>query len=369
MRPILIFSGFNTRGVIAFLRSAIRLSCSVRIVALTEQDPILLTTYREYVGGVRASSKLEIENVLEYVQQAQESLGERECLLLPSSEYLNRFFLTHRDVLESRGCRLPLVEGSLYSAISDKQSFGDLCSSHGLAIPEEVFDINYSEVPLVAKPRTYQLQDGSIVSPELLVDEDSFSRFMKTKAKANYYFQRFISGESYYLLYYVYRDGKIVSLSQQNLLQQPNGKSILAARISSIHREEIGAAYEGFLRKLGFFGFIMIEIRKTLDGCFAIEANPRLWGPSQLFVDAGRDLFHDFLFDWRATSLPPEHSSVLQEAKYFWLGGFRASQSPTAISLEGADANMLNGLHEFLEHDVYKRRDTMDLFIDELGVQ
>ena len=36
-----------------------------------------------------------------------------------------------------------------------------------------------------------------------------------------------------------------------------------------------------------------------------IEANPRFWGPSQLFVDAGFNLFESFLFDYNIIETLP----------------------------------------------------------------
>jgi hypothetical protein len=116
-----------------------------------------------------------------------------------------------------------LVKTSLYQSISDKYSFGELCASNGLAILEELVDPSPSDIPMVAKPRTYQFADGSVVAPELLVDQQSFIQFEQSKCRDNYYFQKFVDGQSFYLLYYFYRDGKVVNLSQQNLLKQPNG--------------------------------------------------------------------------------------------------------------------------------------------------
>ena len=41
----------------------------------------------------------------------------------------------------------------------------------------------------------------------------------------------------------------------------------------------------------------MVEVKHLSNKNYMIEANPRFWGPSQLFVDAGINLFEAFLVD------------------------------------------------------------------------
>jgi hypothetical protein len=36
----------------------------------------------------------------------------------------------------------------------------------------------------------------------------------------------------------------------------------------------------------GFYGLVMIEVKEYDNQFYMIEANPRLWGPSQLILDA-----------------------------------------------------------------------------------
>ena len=51
------------------------------------------------------------------------------------------------------------------------------------------------------------------------------------------------------------------------------------------------------LIQIGYYGLIMIEVKIQDGEYYMIEANPRLWGPSQLILDAGMDLFHRFALD------------------------------------------------------------------------
>src|SRR5690606_1826134 len=108
----------------------------------------------------------------------------------------------------------------------------------------------------------------------------------------------FIAGESFYLLFYFYKNGAAERFSQKNLMQQPSGGSIIAAVTSDFHRGHVALQFEELFRSIQFRGLVMVEIRGQGDRYYMIEANPRFWGPSQLFVDAGVNLFEAFMFDY-----------------------------------------------------------------------
>ena len=54
-----------------------------------------------------------------------------------------------------------------------------------------------------------------------------------------------------------------------------------------IHLDEISHSYGRLIKSLNFHGLIMIDLKKHNNNYFLIEANPRLWGPSQLILDSG----------------------------------------------------------------------------------
>ena len=67
----------------------------------------------------------------------------------------------------------------------------------------------------------------------------------------------------------------------------------------------------------------MVEIKKQINVNYMIEANPRFWGPSQLFVDARMNFFEAFLHDFGflPENPPPFNFINAIHKKYFWFGG------------------------------------------------
>jgi predicted ATP-grasp superfamily ATP-dependent carboligase len=160
-----------------------------------------------------------------------------------------------------------------------------------------------------------------------------------------------------------------MKLSQRNYVQQPGGKSIVCAETSDFYKHGESAKYETLFKELGFHGLVMVEAKEDSGKYFMIEANPRFWGPSQLFVDANFNLFEAFLHDHGMLESQPEVNE-LDHAKYLWYGGIIE-----AISQGGklADHSIKPGvfageLAGWLQSDVYNRDDTRELFIKEAGL-
>jgi predicted ATP-grasp superfamily ATP-dependent carboligase len=216
--------------------------------------------------------------------------GSQAGFIAPSTEALNRFLLEHRAAFEAINCVIPLIDKDLYEKLSDKYAFCRLCEQHAITIPKESPNMEELVVPFVAKPKTYFTKSRRF-SPHLFCRKQTNIRFSQTYQPTDFYYQQYITGESYYLLYYVDRQGKVYAFSQQNLLQQPHGKSIVAAKTSTVHEKPISQAYESMLLTIGFRGLIMIEIKKEGDTYYMIEANPRFWGPSQL-LSSQHEFFH-----------------------------------------------------------------------------
>ena len=111
-------------------------------------------------------------------------------------------------------------------------------------------------------------------------------------------FYEYVKGRSYYLLFYFGKFGNIKKFSQENLAQQFEGKSIIAAISSTIHKENICTQYETLFKEINYHGFVMVELRKNHTGYYMIEANPRFWGPSQLLINCNTAFFEEFLYDY-----------------------------------------------------------------------
>jgi predicted ATP-grasp superfamily ATP-dependent carboligase len=361
----IVFSGFNCRAVVAFLRTLTKFSIKFSIIASSSDDEIFRTSYRNNVVGIRESTSLNIDEIIRLFIKAKSKLNCSELIFAPSSEFLNRFMLRHLDILRSIGVSVPLVNELLYSEISDKQRFGEICSQNGLKVPPLIEFAGEQHIPFVAKPIRYENANGVIHSPFLIESSQDLEIFSQMDSE-DFYFQKFISGNSYYLLYYFDKSGKVSRLSMRNTLQQPGGKSIIAAEISCIHKKEISTGYENLFRNLGFFGLVMVELRKEADEFYMIEANPRLWGPSQIFVDAKYNLFIPLINDWMGTDFPLTDGEIDDDAKYFWTAGLFNQGQPLKCITHMAPSDQilwLSDLGKYIASDVYMRSDTMDIYL------
>lgn len=357
-----IISGYNHRAIISFCRFAKENDIEFFIIAKNHEDVVLLSKYKENVIYIRESVTLSLDDFEKWYKL----INKDKLIILPSTEYLNRFILENRKYLEDNNYIIPLCEEKIYNEISDKYNFGRLCEKYNIQIPLE-----YNEdlkFPCVAKPKTYSTSMNLILKPVILHSEDSYKTFIESYDTNNFYFQEFIGGKSIYLFFYFSIDNKVSLFSQENLIQQDQGLSIIAAVSSDYHLENIAAKYKKMFSELGFHGLIMVETKLYNKHYYAIEANPRLWGPSQLILDAGMDLFHCFMNDYGL--LQYNKSNVVYKTKvpYFWSGGiFQDSKNELKIVFHG-DYNSKKFLQEYshlFSFEIYLREDTVNIFHSE----
>ncbi len=343
-QAVLIVSGYNFRAVVSFCRWATEFRVPFFIVAKDRDDPIFLTDYSDKVFAVRNGGGLGVDLVTGWVRSLYDDHGCAKVVILPSSEYLNRFLLRYREYIESDRCIVPLVDRNLYERISDKHSFCGICQEYGLDVPKEYGTIP-DELPFVAKPRSYLSSSGKQLLPYIITSHEEYDRFQCGEDGRDYFFQQYVEGRSVYLLAYIAkRDGvsETVVFSQENLLQQVGGGSIILAKRSDFHLTDSAARYVSMLEDIGFYGLIMVEVRldDVSDSCCMIEANPRLWGPMQFCVDNNIDLFGGLLrgcgFD--IPRVPPRSESI---EYYFWSDGMGGSGSSVVF-------------HRFTEKDFFQ---------------
>jgi predicted ATP-grasp superfamily ATP-dependent carboligase len=270
------------------------------------------------------------------------------------------------------GFEIPLVEESLYAKVSDKWAFRTLCQQNRIAIPHEYMSLECAEFPCVAKPRAYfSSVDNRTLDPHILHTRVDLNSFLEYQIESDFYYQRFIEGPSYYLLYYFFKNGTVQKYSQQNLLQQPGGKSIVAAVSSDIHCARVSLQFEELFSSIGFTGLVMVEIKGDDRNLCMIEANPRFWGPSQLFVDAGVNLFEALLLDHGYLHELAPIKTTPNKTRYFWFGGIVLtwkSGMPLAHHTN-SDINLhtlISELPKWLRSDVYRRSDTYGYFVSEI---
>jgi len=363
---VLLFSGFNQRAVVSFIRTLESVRIPYSIIAKSAGDTIFKTEYGRRVEAVRTVTALDHDDLFRCLGDIRRQHPAGRLLIIPSAEALNRFLLDHPFELKALQCTVPLPGAELYRKLSDKYSFGKLCSDNGIAVPEELSGGSGLAMPYVAKPRRYVLSDGSIQAPVIVSDETGSDRFFESHRADDFYFQQYIGGKSYYLLYYFYQDGSAERWSQQNLVQQHGGRSMIAAVGASLHREPVADQFERMLSAACYRGLIMIEVKEQGGKYYMIEANPRLWGPSQLFVDSGINFFESLLADYGLLASRPVHNAV-EGKRYFWFGGLletlREGHLPDYHQY--AAEQLQADLPAWMAADIYCRPDTNNLFCHE----
>ncbi len=364
---IIVFSGFNQRAVVAMLRALEKNHIEdVRILACGDDDPVLRSLYVKNVCLIRKHRELykpELYGAMKMI--ADEAAGD-VTLVVPSSEGLNRFLLNNREEIESLGVTVPLADKDIYEKISDKHTFWDLCRAEGFKVPQIVKISDTYKFMYAAKPVSYVSSSGKRLIPVIVDNEDKHKEFLPNYSASDFDIQEYVDGESIYLLYYLSRHGKTLSFSQRNLVQQPGGKSIIAAISWDTHREKISDDYMRMFRSLGFYGFIMVELRRKGSNYYMIEANPRMWGPSQLYVDAGIPFIEAFLSDYGIMNRMPENYSEKLTA-YFWSGGIREAllEDKNCVWHKGGREIAEKYLDLIYSSDIYKRTDTADIYLAE----
>ncbi len=369
-QAVLVISGNNIRAVVAFCRWATAHDVKFHIIAKSKEDSIFLTDYKDRVGFTRDSPQLRHEHFRTWVDSLCTEYGYQRIILLPSTEYLNRFLLENRNSIESGNCLIPLVEERLYRKISDKHSFAKLCQSYGLDIPAE-FNYIPEHLPFVAKPRSYFSPKGNQLIPYLINNSQDLENFCRNEEANDYFFQQFIYGRSLYLLAYIGKSGldNNVFFSQENLMQQARGGSIILAKHSKFHHDEIAKHYVTMLRDQNFFGLIMVEVRldESNGRYYMIEANPRLWGPLQFCVDNNVDLFGAMLRDY-GFEISKRLSSCDPVTHYFWSGGLTQQSQPIAYH-SYTSVEFIKDSQRLKVQDIFSRKDTLSLFLKESEIK
>ncbi|MBR2658441.1 ATP-grasp domain-containing protein [Candidatus Saccharibacteria bacterium] len=354
---IVVFSGYNQRSVITFLRTLEDNNLDYQIIAAGEKDTIFLTDYASKVVYTRKKEALDLEDIDVALNKIEKS---GVNLIAPSTEALNRFLLKHREYFEKMGFILPLVNEELYEKISDKEKFVELCGQQGIRVPSECSLPEKFERPLVAKPKTYFSSDNSVHTPIFLTSQGNLDHFIKDHNKEDFIYQEFVDkGRHVYLLFYFDKNGNYYVRSQENYIQQPNGKSIMFAKSSNDYNDnELVLPYARLFLMNGFRGLVMVEVIRNEDGDYMIEANPRFWGPSQLFYDMGCNFFEYFLCDYEIINEAPKR--IQKDACYFWSSGIPADKILDSESVFYNDGKIVFKENEEMavKAEIYNHDDT-----------
>lgn len=369
-KRLIIFSGYNQRAVISLLRECVRLQVNASIIASSSNDTIFKTVYSDLVIVTRENVSLSIDSFVPLFELISNKYIDEEFVIAPSTESLIRLFLENRDMLTNYRCILPVTDKRHYELISDKSAFYELCEKNNLKVPLVYQDIHHCPEKFVAKNKFLQsAKTKKYLAPVLIYDISDKEDFLRTYDVDDYYYEEYLDptqGGSYYLLYYFFKNQSVQKFSQENILQQADGKSIVIAKSADIHNTCISQKYEDLFHKLGFRGLVMVELRKHNDEYYMIEANPRMWGPSQLCIDSGISMLHAFLYDWGLTNVPVEVNP--KEKYYCWSGGIRENliEHKKLSVLCNAEFSV-DQIKDIFGSDIYCREDTMMIFRGEQG--
>jgi hypothetical protein len=342
----LLFSGHNDRAVVALCRYFSAAGLDFVIASAGQGDAIHKTAYANRVVFERIDRVVSVSLLAELARSAG-----RPLVYCPTTEFINDFVLRHRAELETAGLRIGLPPREVYEALTGKLSSQRLMAQvPGLRMPMSM-PVSEARAPCVLKPKLNT--DGKrVLYPLLCRTAEVLDDALGTIDPALWFAQEWVSGQSHYWCAYLARDGRVAGFWQQNLMQQPGGKSIVLARVCRNPGLD-EAALVTQLRAAGYHGPLMIEVIANERGLHYIEINPRFWGPLQLALDACPELLHLYAED---EGIAPAVRLAQREgaALYAWHHG--ACQPgvvvhPAAASLADREALLR-------EHDVYARPDT-----------
>lgn len=365
-QAIILFSGNNQRALIAFCRFAQKNHIPFFIISSGPNDTIYNTDYSNRVVLERQERSLEFDHILDILKKIQINQGFKKLVILPSTEFLNRFLVRFKKDFKKNNIQIPLVKERVYELVSDKYSFSEKCQKRGLKIPEEYHGKKY-RFPFVIKPKRYFSKEEEVqFKPIIIHNEEELKTSKEHHDLSEAYFQQYVDGPSYYLLYYISSKNDHVVYSQKNIVQQSGGGSIVAAKSANLHTEGIAEDYLELFLDIGFQGLVMVEVKYFDGDYYMIEANPRLWGPSQLFVDAHVPIFGQFAKEMGFQVDQIEKAD--EEVKYFWFGGIVDEyRSQNELKFYNYDENELfQNLPNWLSNEVYRRSDTVEIFSNEL---
>lgn len=334
------------------------------LIGRGKSDLLKRSRYGSHYLIDRTSETLHFEDIQAAATKARSMHGVDEWVICPTSEYLNLVLFPMRDRLAAIGVTVATCDERLYGRLSEKAAFRSYCTDLGVPPPRilEATELRDMEIPFVAKPKTNLSAMGRILYPYLVRNSREKDVFMQEASTADYYVEEFVTGESWYLLYYIAKDGTVSQGAQRNFLQQGKGKSIVLAHAQRYPDQRVADLFADRFRSDGYRGFIMVEVRRTGAGrAVTIEANPRCWGPLQLTLDSNMGLVEAFLTD-HGHALP-DPGPVRWGRQYCWSGGvIQAWRSGIGLDAHARMFSVWPKLMSALRTDVFARNDAWSCF-------
>lgn len=352
-KSLLLFSGSNPRAIITLCRFLTRFSVQFSIVSSGHDDAIYQTAYKSKVRLERQDRTLSIELFKNVAKVCEGPL-----VYCPTSEFLNTFVLDNRADLEAIGIESGLPSKQSYCVLTGKRSSQAVFASlPNTRIPTE-YDVASAVAPCVLKPKRNVVLDR-VLYPILCKDHNELQFALNFVDRTNYFAQQFIEGKSYYICGYISRSGKWVCYWQENLIQQPDGKSMVFAR-SCTNPGLDESAFFLAVASTGYHGPIMSEFIRSGDTLYYIETNPRFWGPLELSTRVCPSLLSLYLLE--TLDVPIDVTSTEMAANegpayYAWYFGMNSNPLKVYPGLN-AETNVRAKIEKY---DVYNHIDTSEL--------
>jgi len=367
-KAFIIFSGYNNRAVLSVCRTFHQMKINYFIIAHKGLDVLSKTQYKIKIVDYLNIPSLDVQEIKGILTKIKTTHHISQLIILPTTEYLNRFLLNNRNELENNDlCLVPLVNKDTYLSISNKGYFSSICRKYEINIPNEL-TFSKARIPFVAKPKKEFTDNNKRVYPYLICNVRDLEKFINFEKEEDYYYQEYIEGESFYLLFYFYKCGKYRVILQQNGAQQPNGKSIFFAWSCPLKKSLFVDNFIKLFKNEKFHGLVMVELKGTADKYYMIEANPRIWGPTQLMLSSHFNLIKCYIEEYFEYELNEVEFTFKNNALYFWFGGFfEAFLNKKAINWFAYGQKMFfKNLHRLLLNDIYLKKDSFKVFFFEI---
>lgn len=356
MAPVFVLlSGHNDRAVVTLCRWLRGAGLPFAIVASGRHDAIHRTAYADAVILNRLDKVVSVD----WLAAVADAVG-GAAIHCPTTEFVNDFVLAHRDAVEAAGWIVGLPERAVYERLTSKLSSQALVASlTGIEAPRPQ-PMTALRAPCVLKPRV-NVSGGRVLYPLLCLDDAALAMAHAGLRDDEWFAQDYVDGQSRYLCGYLCADGRRAWFWQDNLLQQPGGKSIVLAREADTPAFDADRFFDG-LHTLGYRGPLMLEVLVDSEArAHYIEINPRFWGPLQLALLACPDILRLFALDHDVQPTRAVPASDRPSPHYYaWAHGARAAACRRYPAAAGeGDAARLEQLLE--THDVYAAPDTAAL--------
>ncbi|MHA6261268.1 hypothetical protein ACXYMX_15490 [Sporosarcina sp. CAU 1771] len=358
MKKILILANENERAAVSCLRSLEHADVDIYI-AFSERRIKNYITFKSYISkDIYYYSNKSKDQFINSLLNIQKRIG--DFFLFNFGDSITRWSIEERKKLALNGVDIKSPNLSSFDLMLNKHSFIECCLKYQLDVPLEIaaeiyLKNNFKDKFVIKAKLNEETYDDSILkSPLLIENKKSWIRLKNKKINIEKHFvQEYIEGPSIYYCALYSSGYKVTHFVQKNVVQQPGGKSVIKAVPSQLP-ERIIDRIDNMMLDMDWEGIMMIEFKELNGKFYAIECNPRLWGPLQLAIDNGID-FPSSIVD---NNTQPKSINDTNDYGYLWMNGFLLGvlymfQTKTKFQIHSHKQNK-----KLIYKDVWVRRDT-----------